>query len=210
MSVAFAFARQRGKGEVMQQTSQKMLAENHHLIPLILDYQSKGKTGSLIDATAACLPAAALPHAGADRHRSEPRVYGADGAERASQRLHKRVRRQPGLGARLHTATRDRPRRAYRLQGQGAISNDVSWANINVQPNPGGFVPLQQGAGRETALRTPVQGHDGRSGQGSSAVGQRPTGRYRSSRQGSSQSTCAGGRITVASCAATARPPRSP
>ncbi|TKC36511.1 hypothetical protein EI555_012172 [Monodon monoceros] len=44
MSVAFAFARQRGKGEVMQQTTQKMLDENHHLIQFILDYQSKGKT----------------------------------------------------------------------------------------------------------------------------------------------------------------------
>ncbi|CAO2577365.1 Calcium-responsive transactivator [Lemmus lemmus] len=44
MSVAFASARPRGKGEVTQQTIQKMLDENHHLIQCILDYQSKGKT----------------------------------------------------------------------------------------------------------------------------------------------------------------------
>ncbi|XP_053549068.1 calcium-responsive transactivator [Bombina bombina] len=44
MSVAFASARPRGKGEVTQQTIQKMLDENHHLIQCIMDYQSKGKT----------------------------------------------------------------------------------------------------------------------------------------------------------------------
>lgn len=44
MSVAFASARPRGKGEVTQQTIQKMLDENHHLIQCILEYQSKGKT----------------------------------------------------------------------------------------------------------------------------------------------------------------------
>nr|XP_051695608.1 calcium-responsive transactivator isoform X4 [Oryctolagus cuniculus] len=44
MSVAFASARPRGKGEVTQQTIQKMLDENHHLIQSILDFQSKGKT----------------------------------------------------------------------------------------------------------------------------------------------------------------------
>ncbi|KAM9590100.1 calcium-responsive transactivator [Trichechus inunguis] len=44
MSVAFASARPRGKGEVTQQTIQKMLDENHQLIQCILDYQSKGKT----------------------------------------------------------------------------------------------------------------------------------------------------------------------
>ncbi|XP_042606061.1 calcium-responsive transactivator-like isoform X7 [Cyprinus carpio] len=36
--------RPRGKGEVTQQTIQKMLDENHHLIQCIMDYQSKGKT----------------------------------------------------------------------------------------------------------------------------------------------------------------------
>ncbi|XP_064420278.1 calcium-responsive transactivator [Latimeria chalumnae] len=43
MSVAFASARPRSKGEVTQQTIQKMLDENHHLIQCIMDYQSKGK-----------------------------------------------------------------------------------------------------------------------------------------------------------------------
>ncbi|XP_058860358.1 calcium-responsive transactivator-like isoform X4 [Acipenser ruthenus] len=37
-------ARPRSKGEVTQQTIQKMLDENHHLIQCIMDYQSKGKT----------------------------------------------------------------------------------------------------------------------------------------------------------------------
>ncbi|KAJ8360839.1 hypothetical protein SKAU_G00173640 [Synaphobranchus kaupii] len=44
MSVAFTSARPRSKGEVTQQTIQKMLDENHHLIQCIMDYQSKGKT----------------------------------------------------------------------------------------------------------------------------------------------------------------------
>ncbi|XP_074538463.1 calcium-responsive transactivator-like isoform X1 [Halichoeres trimaculatus] len=44
MSVAFSSARPRTKGEVTQQTIQKMLDENHHLIQCIMDYQSKGKT----------------------------------------------------------------------------------------------------------------------------------------------------------------------
>uniref|UniRef100_A0A3Q1C4T4 SS18 N-terminal domain-containing protein n=1 Tax=Amphiprion ocellaris TaxID=80972 RepID=A0A3Q1C4T4_AMPOC len=44
MSVAFSSARPRSKGEVTQQTIQKMLDENHHLIQRIMDYQSKGKT----------------------------------------------------------------------------------------------------------------------------------------------------------------------
>ncbi|KAM9752212.1 calcium-responsive transactivator-like isoform 1-T1 [Menidia menidia] len=43
MSVAFSSARPRSKGEVTQQTIQKMLDENHHLIQCIMDYQSKGK-----------------------------------------------------------------------------------------------------------------------------------------------------------------------
>ncbi|XP_069383077.1 calcium-responsive transactivator isoform X4 [Paralichthys olivaceus] len=44
MSVAFSSARPRSKGEVTQQTIQKMLDENHYLIQCIMDYQSKGKT----------------------------------------------------------------------------------------------------------------------------------------------------------------------
>ncbi|KAL4648934.1 calcium-responsive transactivator isoform X1 [Arapaima gigas] len=44
MSVAFASSRPRSKGEVTQQSIQKMLDENHHLIQCIMDYQSKGKT----------------------------------------------------------------------------------------------------------------------------------------------------------------------
>ncbi|XP_054901956.1 calcium-responsive transactivator-like [Poeciliopsis prolifica] len=44
MSVAFSSTRPRSKGEVTQQSIQKMLDENHHLIQCIMDYQSKGKT----------------------------------------------------------------------------------------------------------------------------------------------------------------------
>ncbi|XP_067227523.1 calcium-responsive transactivator-like [Chanodichthys erythropterus] len=43
MSVTFSSVRPRGKAEVTQQTIQKMLDENHHLIQCIMDYQSKGK-----------------------------------------------------------------------------------------------------------------------------------------------------------------------
>ncbi|XP_008317538.1 calcium-responsive transactivator isoform X2 [Cynoglossus semilaevis] len=44
MSVVFSSARPRSKGEVTQQSIQKMLDENHHLIQCIMDYQSRGKT----------------------------------------------------------------------------------------------------------------------------------------------------------------------
>ncbi|KAM6924547.1 calcium-responsive transactivator-like [Xenentodon cancila] len=44
MSVAFSSVRPRSKGEVTQQSIQKMLDENHYLIQCIMDYQSKGKT----------------------------------------------------------------------------------------------------------------------------------------------------------------------
>ncbi|RMC15494.1 hypothetical protein DUI87_07686 [Hirundo rustica rustica] len=44
MSVAFAAARQRGKGEITPAAIQKMLDENNHLIQCIMDYQNKGKT----------------------------------------------------------------------------------------------------------------------------------------------------------------------
>ncbi|XP_013889139.1 calcium-responsive transactivator isoform X2 [Austrofundulus limnaeus] len=44
MSVVFPSVRPRSKAEVTQQTIQKMLDENHHLIQCIMDYQSKGKT----------------------------------------------------------------------------------------------------------------------------------------------------------------------
>lgn len=248
----------------MQQTTQKMLDENHHLIQFILDYQSKGKTVSAPSTsrpctgtwptrprsrtpTRICSPCCTAAHAEQDAGPCPPegcsgaqaRTSGAASLMRqppACRRPPSRRRRPTSVRTtcsrgRRHrarcpvppqarqaaarargpaTATRDRPRRAYRLQGQGAISNDMPWANINMQPNPGGFGPLQLGAGREPAPRRPVHGHDGRSGQGSSAVGQRPTGRYWSSRQGSFQSSCAGGRTTGASCTATARPPRSP
>ncbi|XP_062871173.1 calcium-responsive transactivator-like [Trichomycterus rosablanca] len=44
MSVTFSSTRPRGKADVTQQSIQKMLDENHHLIQRIMDYQSKGKT----------------------------------------------------------------------------------------------------------------------------------------------------------------------
>uniref|UniRef100_A0A8D1FSU9 SS18 N-terminal domain-containing protein n=1 Tax=Sus scrofa TaxID=9823 RepID=A0A8D1FSU9_PIG len=40
--------RPKRKGEVRQQTIQKMLDENHDLIQSILDYQSKSKTAKCI------------------------------------------------------------------------------------------------------------------------------------------------------------------
>ncbi|ELK25855.1 Calcium-responsive transactivator [Myotis davidii] len=80
------------------------------------------------------------------------------------------------------------------LQGQGAISNYVSRANINMQSNPVSMMHQQAASSHYNSAQGGSQHYQGQpiammgqSGQGSSMMGQRPMAPYRPSQQGSSQ-----------------------
>ncbi|XP_070342310.1 calcium-responsive transactivator isoform X4 [Equus asinus] len=192
MSVAFASARPRGKGEVTQQTIQKMLDENHHLIQCILDHQSKGKTAECAQyqqilhrnlvylATIAdsnqnmqsLLPApptqnmnlgpGALSQSGSSQGlHSQGSLSDAIGTGLpASSLLQGQIGNGPNHVSMQQTAQSTLPTtsmsmsgsghgtgpgyshsgpasQSVPLQGQGAIGNYVSRANINMQSNPG-------------------------------------------------------------------------
>ncbi|ELK04379.1 SS18-like protein 1 [Pteropus alecto] len=80
------------------------------------------------------------------------------------------------------------------LQGQGAISNYVSRANINMQSNPVSMMHQQAASSHYASAQGGSQHYQGQpiammgqSGQGSSMMGPRPLAPYRPSQQGSSQ-----------------------
>nr|XP_019609028.1 PREDICTED: calcium-responsive transactivator isoform X2 [Rhinolophus sinicus] len=81
------------------------------------------------------------------------------------------------------------------LQGQGAISNYVSRANINMQSNPVSMMHQQAASSHYNSAQGGTQHYQGQSsiammgpsGQGGSVMGQRPMAPYRPSQQGSSQ-----------------------
>uniref|UniRef100_A0A8C9KH91 SS18L1 subunit of BAF chromatin remodeling complex n=1 Tax=Panthera tigris altaica TaxID=74533 RepID=A0A8C9KH91_PANTA len=81
------------------------------------------------------------------------------------------------------------------LQGQGAIGNYVSRANINMQSNPVSMMHQQAASSHYNSAQGGSQHYQGQSsiammgqsGQGSSMMGQRPLAPYRPSQQGSSQ-----------------------
>ncbi|XP_034497178.1 calcium-responsive transactivator isoform X4 [Ailuropoda melanoleuca] len=81
------------------------------------------------------------------------------------------------------------------LQGQGAIGNYVSRANINMQSNPVSMMHQQAASSHYSSAQGGSQHYQGQpsiammgqSGQGSSMMGQRPMAPYRPSQQGSSQ-----------------------
>nr|XP_035961254.1 calcium-responsive transactivator isoform X2 [Halichoerus grypus]XP_035961255.1 calcium-responsive transactivator isoform X2 [Halichoerus grypus] len=81
------------------------------------------------------------------------------------------------------------------LQGQGAIGNYVSRANINMQSNPVSMMHQQAASSHYNSAQGGSQHYQGQSsiammgqsGQGSSMMGQRPMAPYRPSQQGSSQ-----------------------
>nr|XP_060477504.1 calcium-responsive transactivator isoform X1 [Panthera onca] len=280
MSVAFASARPRGKGEVTQQTIQKMLDENHHLIQCILEYQSKGKTAEctqipLATQAGSCsLPGPVLEHR-APCCLPRPRRYqqilhrnlvylatiadsnqnmqsllpapptqnmnlgpGALSQSGSSQGLHSQGSLSDAIGTGLppsslmqgqigngpnhvsmqQTAQSTLPTtsmsmsgsghgtgpgyshsgpasQSVPLQGQGAIGNYVSRANINMQSNPVSMMHQQAASSHYNSAQGGSQHYQGQSsiammgqsGQGSSMMGQRPLAPYRPSQQGSSQ-----------------------
>ncbi|XP_046924539.1 calcium-responsive transactivator isoform X1 [Lynx rufus] len=250
MSVAFASARPRGKGEVTQQTIQKMLDENHHLIQCILDYQSKGKT-------AECTQYQQILHRNlvylatiADSNQNMQSLLpapptqnmnlgpGALSQSGSSQGLHSQGSLSDAIGTGLppsslmqgqigngpnhvsmqQTAQSTLPTtsmsmsgsghgtgpgyshsgpasQSVPLQGQGAIGNYVSRANINMQSNPVSMMHQQAASSHYNSAQGGSQHYQGQSsiammgqsGQGSSMMGQRPLAPYRPSQQGSSQ-----------------------
>uniref|UniRef100_A0A9L0RDE0 SS18L1 subunit of BAF chromatin remodeling complex n=1 Tax=Equus caballus TaxID=9796 RepID=A0A9L0RDE0_HORSE len=250
MSVAFASARPRGKGEVTQQTIQKMLDENHHLIQCILDHQSKGKTAECAQyqqilhrnlvylATIAdsnqnmqsLLPApptqnmnlgpGALSQSGSSQGlHSQGSLSDAIGTGLpASSLLQGQIGNGPNHVSMQQTAQSTLPTtsmsmsgsghgtgpgyshsgpasQSVPLQGQGAIGNYVSRANINMQSNPVSMMHQQAASSHYNSAQGGSQHYQGQSsiammgqsGQGSSMMGQRPMAPYRPSQQGSSQ-----------------------
>uniref|UniRef100_A0A9L0QZ01 SS18L1 subunit of BAF chromatin remodeling complex n=2 Tax=Equus TaxID=9789 RepID=A0A9L0QZ01_HORSE len=247
MSVAFASARPRGKGEVTQQTIQKMLDENHHLIQCILDHQSKGKTAECAQyqqilhrnlvylATIAdsnqnmqsLLPApptqnmnlgpGALSQSGSSQGlHSQGSLSDAIGTGLpASSLLQGQIGNGPNHVSMQQTAQSTLPTtsmsmsgsghgtgpgyshsgpasQSVPLQGQGAIGNYVSRANINMQSNPVSMMHQQAASSHYNSAQGGSQHYQGQSsiammgqsGQGSSMMGQRPMAPYRPSQQG--------------------------
>ncbi|XP_036101811.1 calcium-responsive transactivator isoform X2 [Molossus molossus] len=250
MSVAFASARPRGKGEVTQQTIQKMLDENHHLIQCILEHQSKGKAAEcaqyqqLLHRNLVYLATIAdssqnmqslLPAPPTQNMNLGPGALSQSGA---SQGLHSQgslsdaistglpptslMQSQIGNGpnhvSMQQTAQSTLPTtsmsmsgsghgsgpgyshsgpaaQSVPLQGQGAISNYVSRANINMQSNAVSMMHQQAASSHYNSAQGGSQHYQGQpsiammgqSGQGSSLMGQRPMAPYRPSQQGSSQ-----------------------
>ncbi|KAI5947660.1 calcium-responsive transactivator isoform X3 [Manis javanica] len=250
MSVAFASARPRGKGEVTQQTIQKMLDENHHLIQCILDHQSKGKTAEcaqyqqILHRNLVYLATIADSNQNVQSLLPAPPTQsmslgpGALSQSGSSQGLHSQGSLSDAIGSGLpppslmqgqigngpnhvsmqQTAQSTLPTtsmsmsgsghgsgpgyshsgptsQSVPLQGQGAIGNYVSRANINMQSNPVSLMHQQAASSHYTSAQGGSQHYQGQSsiammgqsGQGSSMMGQRPMAPYRPSQQGSSQ-----------------------
>ncbi|XP_044783777.1 calcium-responsive transactivator isoform X2 [Bubalus bubalis] len=249
MSVAFASARPRGKGEVTQQTIQKMLDENHHLIQCILDYQSKGKTaectqyqqilhrnlvylatiadsnqnmqsllpapptqsmtlgpgglsqsgsaqglhsqGSLSDAIGAGLPPSSLMQA---QIGNGPNHVSLQQTAQSTLPTTSMSMSGSGHGSGPGYSHSGPASQSVPLQSQGAISNYVSRANINMQSNPVSMMHQQAASSHYSAAQGGSQHYQGQSmammgqsGQGGGVMGQRPMAPYRPSQQGSSQ-----------------------
>ncbi|XP_074538466.1 calcium-responsive transactivator-like isoform X4 [Halichoeres trimaculatus] len=165
MSVAFSSARPRTKGEVTQQTIQKMLDENHHLIQCIMDYQSKGKT-------AECTQYQQILHRNL--------VYLATIAD-SNQNMQSLLPAPP-------TANMSMGPGGMGQSGGHAPSN----LNDNMTPGlpPTSMMQSQMSnaqAGGQHYQGQQAMGMMGQGSQGNSMMPQRPMGSYRSSQQGSAQ-----------------------
>ncbi|XP_051516401.1 calcium-responsive transactivator-like isoform X4 [Myxocyprinus asiaticus] len=174
MSVTFSSARPRGKGEVTQQTIQKMLDENHHLIQCIMDYQSKGKT-------AECTQYQQILHRNlvylatiADSNQNMQSLLPAPpnpninigpsglGQGAGSQSLHSQTNMNDSMGSGLPPTSL--------MQSQ--ISNGPSHAPMLQQPTTSMSLPASShgaGPGYSHSQGTPLQGQGGYSSSASRA-----------------------------------------
>ncbi|XP_071227305.1 calcium-responsive transactivator-like isoform X7 [Salvelinus alpinus] len=186
MSVAFSSARPRSKGEVTQQTIQKMLDENHHLIQCIMDYQSKGKTAECTQyqqilhrnlvylATIAdsnqnmqsLLPAPPTPNMGS---------IGAGGMG------------QSGGSGPLHSQSNLNDTMTPGLPSTAMMQSQMSNVSMMHQQSATPHYPSSQTGGGQQQYQgqQAAMGMLGQSGQGNNMMSQRPMGTYRPTQQGS-------------------------
>ncbi|XP_029519838.1 calcium-responsive transactivator-like isoform X4 [Oncorhynchus nerka] len=186
MSVAFSSARPRSKGEVTQQTIQKMLDENHHLIQCIMDYQSKGKTAECTQyqqilhrnlvylATIAdsnqnmqsLLPAPPTPNMGS---------IGAGGMGPSG-----------GNGS-LHSQSNLNDTMTPGLPPTSMLQSQMSNVSMMHQQSATPHYPSTQTGGGQQQYQgqQAAMGMLGQSGQGNNMMSQRPMGTYRPTQQGS-------------------------
>ncbi|XP_024230935.1 calcium-responsive transactivator isoform X5 [Oncorhynchus tshawytscha] len=186
MSVAFSSARPRSKGEVTQQTIQKMLDENHHLIQCIMDYQSKGKTAECTQyqqilhrnlvylATIAdsnqnmqsLLPAPPTPNMGS---------IGAGGMG------------QSGGRGPLHSQSNLNDTMTPGLPPTSMLQSQMSNVSMMHQQSATPHYPSTQTGGGQQQYQgqQAAMGMLGQSGQGNNMMSQRPMGTYRPTQQGS-------------------------
>ncbi|KAF3697093.1 Calcium-responsive transcription coactivator SS18-like protein 1 [Channa argus] len=180
MSVAFSSTRPRSKGEVTQQTIQKMLDENHHLIQCIMDYQSKGKT-------AECTQYQQILHRNL--------VYLATIAD-SNQNMQSLLPAPPtsnmsmgpgGMGqSGGHGPNNLNDNMAPGLPPTSMMQSQMSNVSMMHQQSATPHYSSVQAGGQH------YQGHQamgmmGQGSQGNSIMSQRPMGSYRSSQQGSTQ-----------------------
>ncbi|XP_052339067.1 calcium-responsive transactivator-like isoform X5 [Oncorhynchus keta] len=186
MSVAFSSARPRSKGEVTQQTIQKMLDENHHLIQCIMDYQSKGKTAECTQyqqilhrnlvylATIAdsnqnmqsLLPAPPTPNMGS---------IGAGGMGPS------------GGNGPLHSQSNLNDTMTPGLPPTSMLQSQMSNVSMMHQQSATPHYPSTQTGGGQQQYQgqQAAMGMLGQSGQGNNMMSQRPMGTYRPTQQGS-------------------------
>ncbi|XP_055748910.1 calcium-responsive transactivator-like isoform X4 [Salvelinus fontinalis] len=186
MSVAFSSARPRSKGEVTQQTIQKILDENHHLIQCIMDYQSKGKTAECTQyqqilhrnlvylATIAdsnqnmqsLLPAPPTPNMGS---------IGAGGIG------------QSGGSGPLHSQSNLNDTMTPGLPPTAMMQSQMSNVSMMHQQSATPHYPSSQTGGGQQQYQgqQAAMGMLGQSGQGNNMMSQRPMGTYRPTQQGS-------------------------
>ncbi|XP_067303095.1 calcium-responsive transactivator-like isoform X3 [Pseudorasbora parva] len=179
MSVAFSSVRPRGKAEVTQQTIQKMLDENHHLIQCIMDYQSKGKT-------AECTQYQQILHRNL--------VYLATIAD-SNQNMQSLLPAPPnpninigpggmiqgGGGQSLHPQTNMNDSMGTGLPPTSLMQSQMNNVSMMHQQGPGPHYSSTSAGGQH------FQGQQmmGQGNQGSSMMPQRPMGNYRAPQQGS-------------------------
>uniref|UniRef100_A0AAY4DAG7 SS18 N-terminal domain-containing protein n=1 Tax=Denticeps clupeoides TaxID=299321 RepID=A0AAY4DAG7_9TELE len=190
MSAAFSSARPRGKGEVTQQTIQKMLDENHHLIQCIMDYQSKGKT-------AECTQYQQVLHRNlvylatiADSNQNMQSLLPAP--PNASMSVGPGGMGQSAGGQALHSQSNLNDNMASGLPPNSLMPNQMS----NGEASAAFSMMHQQGTGPHYSSAQAggqhYQGQQsmsmlGQGSQGNSMMAQRPMGSYRPSQQGSAQ-----------------------
>nr|XP_043894953.1 calcium-responsive transactivator-like isoform X3 [Solea senegalensis] len=180
MSVAFSSARPRSKGEVTQQTIQKMLDENHHLIQCIMDYQSKGKT-------AECTQYQQILHRNL--------VYLATIAD-SNQNMQSLLPAPPtsnmsmgpgGMGpSGGHVPSNLNDAMAPLLPLTSVMPSQMSNISMMHQQSATPHYSSAQAGGQHYQGQQ-AMGMMGQSGQGNNLMSQRPIGSYRSSQQGSAQ-----------------------